>query len=169
MKIENYNFVFLTIGKYIIISYAFYMLFVIVNNLFLKETNGEIIFIKNYQEHIVRAPTKFENSGGKGYIEYDVWRKDIYYTYRVNNTDLSNSTISNILIYPNKEYTTGQKVIVYYNIIFPKYSILFKCNTTYFVANIIPLSICIVIYIFLCYYNKNKKHYTNKKLRKRRK
>jgi hypothetical protein len=151
------NNILLIILKGSVFLYTLYMIIVLLINIFLKETSGEIISFNKYTEKIIVEPSRY--GGGirndKGYVERDVWRINLLYKYNVDGITYSNSRISNVLIFPNIEYIKGNPITVYYIKLFPKYSLVFKCNYLYFIFNLFPIIIlCIII---LLIYKKNKK------------
>jgi len=154
------NLSILIILKCSVIVYTLYMLIVLFSNIFLKETSGEIISFNKYIDKIIVEPSRGSGGGSirndKGYIEKDIWRIDLLYKYTVNDITYSNSRISNVLIFPNIEYIKGDPITVYYNKLFPKYSLVFKCNYIYFIINLFPIIILCII-ILLIHKKNNKK------------
>jgi hypothetical protein len=132
----------------IIILYFSYLVITLISNLFMKRIDGEIISEYVYTEHLIWF-YKGRFYSGKLPMEEDVLRKDIYYKYNVNQKEFVSKRIVNILIFPNLSFNIGDKVSVYYNIIIPKYSVLYKWNILFFIYNIIPLIILIIINIIL--------------------
>ncbi|MCL1928044.1 MAG: hypothetical protein FWG07_04530 [Treponema sp.] len=136
-----------TVGILVLI-YAFFLMIIIISNIFTKEIYGEIVNEHNYLEKIVWFH-KGQYSSEKMPKEEDVLRKDVYYKYIVNDNEYINKRITNIIIFPNNNFTVGEKIKVYYNKYFPKYSILYKWNALYFILNCIPLILLICIYFLL--------------------
>lgn len=156
MAKKSYINVVLLLLKIVIVLYAFYMLMILISNNFLKKTDGEILFFNVYQEHLIYPSAPFE--GGlisKGYTERNFWREDIYYKYTVDNIDYANSRKSNVLIFPSFNYKYGDTLAIYYNILIPKCSVIFKCNAVYFLINLIPI---IILFIIVKIIEKYKQH-----------
>jgi hypothetical protein len=150
MKNRNYVDIVLILLKCLVTVYILYMIMVLFLNIFLDEASGEIYYYNKYQEKVIDGHTRF--GGGlkdKGYVERNIWKTDLYYKYTVNGNTYSNSRVSNILIFPGTEFIIGNTVTVYYNKIIPKYSLLYKCNYVYFLINIIPIAILLVIIILI--------------------
>ena len=155
---NNYVYILLIILKCSVVVYALYMIIVLFINIFLKETSGEIISFNKYIEKVIDEPHRGEGGwNNKGYIERKIWRVDLYYKYTVDGVNYSASRISNVLIFPNIEFITGNAITVYYNKLFPKYSLVFKCNYLYFIINLFPIIIILCITILLIQKNKGNK------------
>ena len=132
----------------LVLIYSFYLLIIIISNIFTKEIYGEILYEHNYLEKIVWFH-KGQYSSEKMPKEEHVLRKDVYYKYIVNENEYINKRITNILIFPNINITVGEKIKVYYNKYYPKYSILYIWNALYFILNCIPLLLLICIYFII--------------------
>jgi hypothetical protein len=140
--------------KIVIAVYSGYLLGIIIFNGFLNETYGEVTNIHEYEETYVqpyRSRTTKQNF------------RDIYYQYTVNGEKYIGKRISNLLIFPDLYNWKNKKIIVYYNNLFPKYSILFKGNPEYIFYNFIPVIILFIILYFIKkknnIQNDNSKYY----------
>jgi len=149
MKNEKTINIFFLLLKGIIIIYVLYIIIILFLNTFLEETEGEIIYIEAYQEHLIYPNSRFSGGIlGKDYVEKSIWREEVYYKYTVDGIDYKNSRISNVLIFPSCNFKYGDKVTVYYNTLMPKYSLIFKCNVIYFFINFIPIIILFASIVF---------------------
>ena len=126
------------------------MIIILFLNIFFKEIEGKIVYKNSYPEDLVYHGTQFQSGIiGNNYKEVTEWRKDFYYKYNVDNACYINSRISNVLIYPSSNLDVGNNITVYYNVLFPNYSVVFKCNSIYFIINCIPIIILLIIFFFL--------------------
>jgi hypothetical protein len=124
----------------VIAVYCGYLLGIIVFNRFLNETDGEVINIHSYEETYI-YPNRGRGGGGKSTYSF----RDIYYQYIINEKKYIGKKVSNLLIFPEFNILQGEKITVYYNTFFPKYSILYKGNPEYIFYNSIPIIILFVI------------------------
>jgi hypothetical protein len=158
-KKNTYADIVLMILKCCIAVYVLYMIIVLFLNFFLKETSGKIIYFNKYQEKVIDQPARFE--GGlinKGYIERNIWKTDLNYKYTVDGITYSNSRISNVLIFPDIEFISGNTITVYYNKIIPKYSLAYKCNFVYFIINLLPILLFLPILFAQKYKRRKSRH-----------
>jgi hypothetical protein len=126
--------------KIVITVYSGYLLGIIIFNSFLNETYGEVTNIHAYEETYIQ-PYRSRTS------KHDF--RDIYYQYTINGEKYIGKRISNLLIFPDLYNWKNKKIIVYYNNLFPKYSILFKGNPEYIFYNSIPVIILFIISYFI--------------------
>jgi hypothetical protein len=124
----------------VIAVYGGYLLGVLVFNRFLNETYGEVINIHTYEETYI-----YPNRGRR--LTYNF--RDTYYQYIINGEKYIGKRISNLLIFPDFNNWKNEKITVYYNTVFPKYSILFKGNPEYIFYNSIPIIILLIISYFI--------------------
>ena len=125
----------------IIFIFALYWAYIFIINLTLVETTGRIIGTRHFSEKYY-LPSKL-----KGY-RIGLWSSsETTYRYEVNQKIYENIKFSNVLIFP-KISQEGQNVIVYYNKFIHGYSVLYKCDLKYFVVNLIPFYIIIIIALY---------------------
>jgi len=134
------------VGHNILNLYGNYL----ISNFFLIETQGELFEIRKHKETVAYPAGKFQNNiSGRGYVEKEITKNIIYYNYTIDGNKYVNSKISNVLIIPNLDLNVDENITVHYNVLFPKYSILFKCNILYFLINSIPIFLLIILIFYL--------------------
>jgi hypothetical protein len=131
--------------RIIVIVYGVYLAGIMIFNITLKETRGEIVNIHEYEETYIYPRMTHE---------VREWRKDIYYQYDARGIKYTGKRISNLLIFPDLDIALNGKTTVYFSPLFPGYSVLFKGDPVYNFYNIIPIIILgIIMYII-----KTKNH-----------
>jgi hypothetical protein len=105
------------------------------NNL-TKETVGTIIYFNEHEETYIH-PYRNRQTRNR--------EIDIFYQYNVGDKKYTGKRMSYLIIFPEMDLQMNKSISVYYNRIFPKYSVLFRGNNVYYFYNVIPLIILEVI------------------------
>jgi hypothetical protein len=155
---KAYSIFLVKIVKIITIIYGIYLICIIIFNISLKETDGNVTRIHIYED------TYYSKKGNR---EEKNQRKDIYYQYNVDGISFTGKRLSNLLIFPNFDLEKDEQITIYYCTFIPNYSVLFRGNFKYIFYNTIPIIICwIIIHIIKTKNNlygdfkkENKKHF----------
>jgi hypothetical protein len=105
-------------------------------NILTKETMGTIIYFNEHDETYIH-PYRGSKTTSR--------EMDIFYQYTIGDKKYTGKRISYLIIFPSMDLQTNKAIVVYYNKIFPKYSVLFKGNNEYYFYNMTPLIVLEIV------------------------